>query len=103
MKILLSGFGGFMGKEVIKLAEKNYLNASVTMGVDAFFNEQSEIPCVKTFNEATTNVDLIVQFSHHTVIKELLEKVFNENLKIVEKEELHNAQENQQNPVQRNT
>ncbi len=83
MKILLSGFGGFMGKEVIKLAEKNYLNASVTMGVDAFFNEQSEIPCVKTFNEATTNVDLIVDFSHHTVIKELLEFAVKNNIPAV--------------------
>lgn len=83
MKILLSGFGGFMGKEVVKLAQNNYLNASITMGVDAFFNEPSEIPCVKTFLEASTDVDLIVDFSHHTVVKELLEFAVKNNIPAV--------------------
>ena len=80
MKILLSGACGFMGREVIKLAKENYLNAEITQGVDAFCKGDEDFPCVKTFDEATTNVDCIIDFSHHSVTKSLLEFAVKNNI-----------------------
>ncbi len=73
MKILLNGACGFMGREVIKLAKNNYQNAEVVVGVDAFAKGDEEITCVKSFDEVNEKVDCIVDFSHHSLTKDLLE------------------------------
>lgn len=83
MKILLSGASGFMGREVIKLAKANYLDCQIVMGVDAFSNGNEEVPCVKSFDQATTDVDCIIDFSHHSVTKALLEFAVNNNIPTV--------------------
>ena len=72
MNILLSGFGGFMGREVIKLANQNYMGANIVCGVDAFFEGEASVPCFKTFEEVNVKCDLIIDFSFHTVAPALL-------------------------------
>ncbi len=83
MNILLSGFCGFMGKEVIKLCENNYENCKVVCGVDAFCNGEESVPCFKTFSEVNVEVDCIVDFSFHTVTKSLLEYAVSKNIPVV--------------------
>ncbi len=83
MKILLNGFCGFMGKEVYKLAKENYEGAEVVMGVDCFSKGDEEIPCVKTFDEAITDVDCIVDFTHHSLTEKLLEFAVKNNIAVV--------------------
>ena len=80
MRILLHGASGFMGREVIKLAKENYCNAEIVQGVDAFMKGDEEIPCVKTFDDARTDVDCIVDFSHHTLTKGLLDFAIKNNI-----------------------
>ena len=80
MKILLSGACGFMGREVIKLAKDNYCGAEIVQGVDAFMKGDEDFPCVKTFDEATTDVDCIVDFSHHSLTKSLLDFAIKNNI-----------------------
>ena len=69
MNILLVGMYGHMGREVLKLAEKNTQNAVVVLGVDPN-TDGSDSRCVKSFAEAEARdisaVDCIVDFSHHS-------------------------------------
>ena len=84
MNILLNGMCGFMGKEVLKLAENNYAGCTVVAGVDAFKKEEQSIPCFKTFEEVnTSNIDCIVDFSHHSTTQALLDFAISKNLPVV--------------------
>lgn len=69
MKVLLSGYEGHMGKEVIKLAEAGFCEAQIVTGVDV--NAQGA-PCVASFDQADGSEDVIVDFSHHSSTLDLL-------------------------------
>lgn len=69
MKVLLSGYEGHMGREVIKLADAAFCEAEIICGVDV--NSQGA-PCVTSFDQARGQEDVIVDFSHHSLTAELL-------------------------------
>lgn len=83
MKILINGMCGFMGNEVLKLCKDNYLGCQAVCGVDAFCKEQGEIPCFKNYSEVNVDADCIVDFSHHSVTKDLLEFAVSKKLPLV--------------------
>ena len=83
MRILLNGMCGFMGNEVLKLCKENYLDCQVVCGVDAFVKEQGEIPCFKSFDQVNIDADCIVDFSHHSLTKDLLNFAVSKNLPLV--------------------
>ncbi len=95
MKILLNGACGFMGREVIKLANANYQNAEIVLGVDAFSKGDEEITCVKSFSEVNEKVDCIVDFSHHSLTKDLLDYVVKTNIPLVLATTGHTEEEKQ--------
>lgn len=71
MKILLSGLCGHMGQEVVRLAAEGMRGAIITGGVDIRAAE-STLPCAASFDDAETNVDCIIDFSHHSCTHDLL-------------------------------
>ena len=73
MKIMISGLCGYMGKELQKLLEENKRGMTLACGVDAFAPDDYPIPCAKDFLSADSDVDCIIDFSHHTVTKSLLD------------------------------
>ncbi len=73
MRILISGLCGRMGNEVAKLAMNGYRGAELTAGVDINACGAEGIPCAQHFEDADTEVDCIVDFSHHTCVGELLD------------------------------
>ena len=83
MKILLVGAGGHMGAEVLRLSEENYCGASVAAGVSADGAEGCPVPCVTSFSQAETDVDCIVDFSHHSATNELLAFAVSNRLPLV--------------------
>ena len=83
MRILVSGLGGFMGREVAKLALEGYRGAELVAGVDLMGAKDAPVPCVKSFDEARTDVDLVVDFSHHDGTMALLDFVTKNNLRLV--------------------
>ncbi len=93
MKILLNGFCGFMGREVYKLAKENYEGAEVVMGVDCFSKGDEEVACVKNIDDAITNVDCIVDFSHHSLTEGLLNFAVKNNIPLVLATTGHTAEE----------
>lgn len=71
-----------MGREVLKLTNASS-DITVTCGVDPMANGEYPVPVAKSFNEAVTDVDCIVDFSHHSMTKELLEFAVSNNLPLV--------------------
>ena len=83
MKILLNGMCGFMGNEVLKLCKDKYLDCQVVCGVDAFCSEQGEIPCFKSYDQVNIDADCIIDFSHHSITKDLLKFAISKKLPLV--------------------
>ncbi|MBQ8599823.1 MAG: 4-hydroxy-tetrahydrodipicolinate reductase [Clostridia bacterium] len=71
MKIIIYGVGGRMGKEVAKLAEEGVRNASLHAGVDIGGND-SGFPCFATLEQVPQGADCIIDFSHHSATRALL-------------------------------
>ena len=71
MKIILTGYTGHMGREVRACAERME-NCEIVAGVDPM-SPASEGICVKTFAECTAEADVIIDFSYHSMTKDLLD------------------------------
>ena len=83
MRILLNGMCGHMGAEVVKLAEAGYRGAELVAGADPNAAAGCAYPCVTDIANAETNVDCIVDFSHHACTNALLEFAVKNNLPLV--------------------
>ena len=73
MHILVSGLGGHMGQQVAALAREGFRGAELTAGVDFLGFQDPGVPCASSFDGAETDVDVVVDFSHHSCTKELLD------------------------------
>ena len=71
MKILLNGIGGRMGKEVTRRLLDGYKETVLVAGVDAF-GAEAPVPCYKSFDQVTEDVDCVIDFSHHSLTAPLL-------------------------------
>ena len=84
MKILLSGLGGFMGREVVALCQAGYRGAELVAGVDAFLEGETVVPCAKTFaDSALPECECIVDFSHHTCTHDIVTYAVEKKLPLV--------------------
>ena len=72
MRILVSGLGGAMGREVAKLALTGYRGAALAGGVSPHGCGDFGVPCAADFDHAVTDVDCVVDFSHHSATDALL-------------------------------
>lgn len=73
MKILLSGIGGHMGREVLRLTKEGCRGIETAAGVDAFADGDFGVPCAKTFADAVYDLDCVVDFSHHSLTHDMLD------------------------------
>ena len=58
MRILVSGLGGAMGREVAKLALAGYRGAELVGGVSLFECDDINVPCPTTFEGAVTELQM---------------------------------------------
>ena len=81
MNILLNGMSGFMGREVVKLCDRNYRGAKLAFGVDP----SSTDGAYKSFDEvvSTEGIDCIIDFSHHSATPALLDFATQNKLPLV--------------------
>ena len=74
MNILVSGINGQMGKEVAILCKNGYRGASLACGVDLVPSSSEDVTVYKSFDEIREEkIDCIVDFSHHSAVKALLD------------------------------
>ena len=85
MNILVNGYSGFMGREVVKLCKSGYRGANLIIGVDAFMKGDETDRVVRSFDEVdcAPSIDCIVDFSHHTCVGELLDFAVRNNIPTV--------------------
>jgi len=83
MKILVSGLGGHMGREVARLAQSGCRGAELAAGVDVNGCEDFGVPCARSFSEANADVDCIVDFSSHLATEALLDFALAHRLPLV--------------------
>ena len=88
MNILINGVGGHMGNEVLKLAKNNYSGAVAVAGVDGQADLSGfDFPCAADFNaldeETVSKVQVIVDFSHHSLTKALTDFAVSKNIPLV--------------------
>lgn len=72
MKIIIHGIGGRMGAEVARLALTGIRGAEVVCGVDPYGSFDG-VKCCKSFDEVEGEADCIIDFSHHSATKALLD------------------------------
>ena len=91
MNIIISGAGGFMGREVAKLAEKGYQGVTAIAGVDPVaVGDAFSFACCKSFEELEQNhpelvksADMLVDFSNHTATGALTAFAVRNNIPLV--------------------
>ena len=76
MKIIVSGLCGYMGREVARAALDGYKGAELVGGID-INSSGAPVPCACNAFEARSmfakeSIDCIIDFSHHSAVKELL-------------------------------
>ena len=80
MRILLCGYGGHMGWEVRACAERDG-DAAIVAGVDPM--APADEVCVPSFSMCTSDADVIIDFSHHSMTGDLLEYAEAKKLPVV--------------------
>lgn len=83
MKILINGIGGRMGAEVKKMALEGYRDACLCAGVDINPITVDGIPVYTSWTDVKESPDCIIDFSHHTATKALLEYAVKNNIPTV--------------------
>ena len=91
MNIIISGAGGFMGREVSNLAEKGYQCATAAAGVDPVADGSSfAFTCCKSFEtleqehpDLVRAADVIIDFSNHAATGELTSFAVKNNIPLV--------------------
>ena len=70
MRIILVGYAGHMGREVIACAERD-ANSEIVAGVDPMVPPQGV--CVASFGDCAAEADVVIDFSHHSLTGPLLD------------------------------
>ena len=91
MKVLVSGYLGHMGKilsEMIRNDEELELVAGVDKGIATDEEKKASIdgylePVFSSFNEVSIKADIIVDFSHHSLTKDLTEYAIKNSIPLV--------------------
>ena len=83
MKILINGLYGHMGREVARLALQGYRGAELTAGADVNPGTEFSVPCATDIHDAATNVDCVIDFSHHSCTAALLDFCLRNRLPLV--------------------
>ena len=72
MRILINGMLGHMGRDVLTLAKAGSRGAEAVCGVDMNNGEIDGIVCYDSLTNAPTDIDCVVDFSHHSCTEALL-------------------------------
>lgn len=73
MKILICGIGGRMGREVARLALTGYRDSVPVAGCDLSPVEVEAIPVYTKLTKVREKADVIIDFSHHSAVADLLD------------------------------
>ncbi|MBO6120007.1 MAG: 4-hydroxy-tetrahydrodipicolinate reductase [Lachnospiraceae bacterium] len=81
MKVLISGITGHMGKILSDMISQDN-DLEVTCGVSKNQND-TNIKCFHSFSDINVDVDIVVDFSHHSLTKEMVDFAIKKNIALV--------------------
>lgn len=81
MKVLISGLCGHMGKILSDLVKQDS-DLELVCGVDKNITDIDTL-CFRSFNDVNVDVDIIVDFSHHSLTKEMVDFAKKKQLPLV--------------------
>ncbi|MBQ3705189.1 MAG: 4-hydroxy-tetrahydrodipicolinate reductase [Clostridia bacterium] len=81
MRIILVGYEGHMGREV-RASAGRLEKTEIVCGVDPMIKEDTEA-CVRSFADVRAEADVVIDFSHHSMTRELLDFAKARNLPLV--------------------
>lgn len=75
MNILLNGYSGHMGQEIVKLCREGYRGAMLSAGVDPSASGDAPVPVYENLSMIPNggDFDCIIDFSHHSCAPALLD------------------------------
>lgn len=83
MKVLVSGYNGHMGR-VLSHMIKNDDELELACGVDKVVNVDGDtVKCFSSFNDVNVDIDIVVDFSHRSLTKELVDYGIKNNKPLV--------------------
>jgi len=82
MNVIISGALGFMGRQVAELS-KAAPEIEKIYGIDVNANGTEDYECVKSFDEADFDADVIIDFSSHLATKALIDYSVRKNIPLV--------------------
>ena len=83
MRVLVSGYNGHMGQVLAQMIKEDS-ELELVCGVDKIINCEGDIvKCFTSFDDVNMDVDVIVDFSHHSLTKELTDYGIKKNLPLV--------------------
>lgn len=83
MKVLLNGIGGRMGNEIANLLINKDCGVQLVAGVDINTVENAPVSCYKKFEDVRELFDCVIDFSHHSATKNLLDFCIKGNKPVV--------------------
>lgn len=82
MKVLVSGMTGHMGR-ILSDMIRNDKDLTLACGVDKNDNQDKKEKCYKSFADVKDDIDIIVDFSHHSLTNELVDFAIKNNKPVV--------------------
>lgn len=93
MRVLINGISGHMGAEVAKLCKEGYRSSELVAGVDPTPFSENGIIWTPSFANACTDIDCVIDFSHHSCTENLLDFVTANKIPLVLATTGHTAEE----------
>ena len=72
MRVVINGIGGRMGSETAKLLVNGYKNITLAAGVDKN-GADAPVSCYKSLDDVLESFDCVIDFSHHSAARELID------------------------------
>lgn len=83
MKVIVNGSNGRMGREVIRMIQESYVGVEVVAGVDINNSRAEKFPIYENIEDFVGEADCIIDFSHHSVTKRLMDFAVSKKIPVV--------------------
>ena len=83
MKVIVNGSNGRMGREVIRMIQEGYVGVEVVAGVDINNSAAEKFPIYENIEDFVGEADCIIDFSHHSVTKRLMDFAVSRKIPVV--------------------
>lgn len=82
MKVLVSGMNGHMGR-ILSNMIKDDIELTLVCGVDRNIDAECKYKCYTSFDEVKDDIDVLIDFSHHSLTNELVDFAVKNNKALV--------------------